>query len=86
MKSTEIGNEIVGGLADNKDLEDISKKFDVPIKALEKEFEMGLKVEMEHVNEKKLSGEIVLDHLMEIPDYYTRLAKMEKEADKYWSK
>jgi hypothetical protein len=32
-----------------------------------------------------LAREISLDHLIEIPDYYTRLKKMEKEGIKYWS-
>ena len=37
---------------------------------------------MEHVNDKDKAREISLDHLVEIPDYYTRLAKMEDEAKK----
>ena len=28
--------------------------------------------------------EIALAHLNEFPDYYTRLAKMEAEAEAYW--
>lgn len=44
------------------------------------ELKMGIKVEMEHTTDPKLSTRIALDHLAEIDDYYTRLAKMEKEA------
>ena len=54
------------------------------------EFTRGLNVELEHGskdpqtnvtgNSGKLTGEIALAHLKEIPDYYTRLAKMEKVA------
>jgi len=54
------------------------------------EFTRGLSVELEHGskdpqtnvtdNDVKLTGEIALAHLKEIPDYYTRLAKMEKVA------
>jgi hypothetical protein len=33
-----------------------------------------------------LTGKIALAHLNEFPDYYTRLAKMEAEADTYWDK
>jgi hypothetical protein len=54
------------------------------------QFTKGLNVELEHgeVHEKtnvtdndgKLTGEIALAHLKEVPDYYTRLAKMEKDA------
>jgi len=45
-----------------------------------KELEMGIKVEMEHTTDPAISKRIALDHLAEIPDYYTRLLKMEKEA------
>ena len=41
---------------------------------------MGIEVEFEHTNIPILSEKIARDHLAEIPDYYTRLAKMEKEA------
>lgn len=46
------------------------------------QFTRGLKVELEHKDVTKgnlyLTGKIVLAHLKELPDYYTRLAKMEK--------
>lgn len=44
------------------------------------ELAMGLKVEKEHSMDESITKQIALDHLSEIPDYYTRLAKMEKEA------
>lgn len=47
-----------------------------------KEFELGMKIEMEHTTNKRMARKIALDHLTEIPDYYTRLVKMEKEAEK----
>jgi len=66
------------------------KKFDM------KQFRMGLDVELEHglvdthtnvTNDHPiLTGKIALAHLNEFPDYYTRLKKMEIEADKYWEK
>jgi len=46
------------------------------------ELKMGIQVEYEHTTSKLLSTKIALDHLSEIPDYYTRLAKMEEEAFK----
>jgi len=45
-----------------------------------KELEMGIKVEMEHTTLPIVSRKIAMDHLKEIPDYYTRLDKMESEA------
>lgn len=54
------------------------------------EFRMGLTVELEHGlhdpetnvtnNDELLTGKIAWAHLKEIPDYYTRLLKMEREA------
>ena len=51
----------------------------------------GLDVELEHGtidlhtnvtnDDSMMTGKIALAHLNEFPDYYTRLAKMEKEAE-----
>jgi hypothetical protein len=59
------------------------------------EFYMGLSVEREHglrdpstnvTNDDMLiTGKIALAHLKEFPDYYTRLIKLEREAEEYWS-
>ena len=55
------------------------------------QFRMGMEVELEHGvrnvvtnvtnDDLRLTGKIALAHLMEFPDYYTRLARMEAEAD-----
>jgi hypothetical protein len=45
------------------------------------ELMMGIKVEMEHTQDKELAKQIALDHLAELPDYYSRLKKMEKEGE-----
>jgi Protein of unknown function (DUF5661) len=55
------------------------------------QFRMGLEVELEHGrrdpktdvthDDPIMTGKIALAHLNEFPDYYTRLAKMETEAD-----
>lgn len=60
------------------------------------QFRMGMDVELEHgtvdgntnvTNDDPLTtGKIALAHLNEFPDYYTRLEKMEQEADIYWAK
>ena len=57
---------------------------------------MGMDVELEHglrdpatnvTNDDPLTtGKIALAHLTEFPDYYTKLAKMEKEAEDFWNK
>ncbi len=55
------------------------------------EFRMGLAVELEHGlhdldtnvtgDNEQTTGKIAWAHLKEIPDYYTRLLKMEQEAE-----
>ena len=52
------------------------KKFDPA------EVKMGMEVEKEHTNSPELLREIVLDHLMEDPKYYTKLKKMEGQMEK----
>jgi hypothetical protein len=59
------------------------------------QFRMGLLVELEHGtrdpetnvtdDDPGLTGKIALAHLREFPDYYTRLAELEAEADTYWA-
>jgi hypothetical protein len=59
------------------------------------QFRTGLAVELEHGsrdpdtdvthNDPLLTGKIALAHLNEVPDYYTRLAKMEADAEAYWA-
>jgi hypothetical protein len=60
------------------------------------QFIKGLNVELEHgaIDKKtnvtddngKVTGEIAWAHLKEFPDYYTRLAKMEKVAKAHFEK
>lgn len=59
------------------------------------QFRMGLEVELEHglispptniTNDDFLmTGKIALAHLNEYPDYYTRLAKLEKETEDFFA-
>lgn len=55
------------------------------------QFRMGMDVELEHGlhdlmtnvtdSDPVVTGKIALAHLKEFPDYYTRLARMEAEAE-----
>lgn len=78
-------DKLKGGLADKMSKQDIADKFNVTLSKIERELKMGTDVEMEHVKSRKLAKEIAMDHLVEIPDYYTRLKKMEKEGKKKWN-
>ncbi len=58
------------------------------------QFRIGMDVELEHGTEDPntnvtdddplTTGKIALAHLNEFPDYYTRLLKLEEEAEEYW--
>jgi hypothetical protein len=58
------------------------------------QFRMGLEIELEHgmiyaltnvTNDDDLqTGKIALAHLIEFPDYYTRLKQLEADAEAYW--
>jgi hypothetical protein len=66
-----------------------TSRFDV------EQFRMGLEVELEHGrrdpatnvsdDDELTTGKIAWAHLNEFPDYYTRLARMEAEAERYWA-
>lgn len=59
------------------------------------QFRRGLEVELEHGardaetnvtgDDMFLTGKIAWAHLKEFPDYYTRLNRLETEADAYWA-
>ena len=71
-----------------KQLEIDWSKFDV------EQFRQGMDVELEHGTEDPdtnvsnddplTTGKIALAHLKEFPDYYDRLERMEKEAERFW--
>ena len=44
------------------------------------ELEVGRRIELEHTKNPKVAERIAKDHLREIPDYYSRLQRMEAEA------
>jgi hypothetical protein len=66
-----------------------TSRFDV------EQFRAGLDVELEHGrqdpatnvsdDDEITTGKIARAHLNEFPDYYTRLAQMESEAERYWA-
>jgi len=60
-----------GGRADGKPI----TKYDL------QQLLIGIKIEQEHTSNRMIALEIATDHLEEIPDYYTRLEKMEKDAE-----
>jgi len=66
----------------HKSVEQIAKKHRLEVSFVEKQLKMGIPIEHEHTKDKDLATDIALQHLDEIPDYYTRLKKMETSAKK----
>lgn len=75
----------------------IGHKLGINFKAVSpEEYRYGMNIEIEHGKQNKLTnvtnndllitGKIALAHILEYPDYYVRLKKMETDAEKYWSK
>lgn len=66
-----------------------TSRFDV------EQFRMGMDVELEHGthdpdtnvtgDDVDVTAKIARAHLNEFPDYYTRLARMEADAEAYWA-
>jgi hypothetical protein len=87
----ESEEKLKGGISDNKTLMDLAKKHSYDdssdsttkdkindmFQTLKSQFKKGLKVELEHTDDKSIAKEIVLDHLSEDPHYYTELKKVE---------
>jgi len=69
-------------LKPHKSVEQIAKKHRMDVSDIQKQLDMGEPIEHEHTKNHKLAMDIALQHLDEIPDYYTRLKKMEASAKK----
>lgn len=70
----------------HKTIEQIARKHRLDVSFVKKQLEMGIPIEHEHTKDKDLATDIALQHLDEIPDYYTRLKKMESDAKKHHKK
>lgn len=96
-KEYKIKEEILkGGASDNKTLLDIAKKHSYNdstdstskekikkmYEKLKSQLNKGIKIEMEHTNNKNKAKEIAMDHLFEMPDYYDKIEKIESNESK----
>ena len=74
-----------GGVGDDKTAQGLAMKHSLFIGTIENEIKVGIKIEMEHTNNKKKAKEIAIDHITEFGDYYTSekgLVNMEKKLKK----
>jgi len=63
-------------------VQQIAKKHRLDVSFIQSQLDMGEPIEHEHTKDHTLAMDIALQHLDEIPDYYTRLKKMEASAKK----
>jgi hypothetical protein len=78
-------DQIKGGLSDKLSLMDIVNKHyfgsvnKENIKDILDQLKMGIDVEMEHTDDAEIAFEIAMDHLSEMPDYYSKLSTIEEK-------
>lgn len=84
QKGSMVTNNINDKVTTNVTLEAMAGKHkDLPLQALNKtQLKLGIDVEKEHSDTFGQKLQIAKDHLAEIPDYYSRLNKMEDDANK----
>ena len=71
-KPVKKSEQVMGGKADTMSLLDIAQMHGVPLKVIQREFGLGLKVEREHSDDPDTIREIARDHLVDNPRYYTK--------------
>jgi hypothetical protein len=81
--------EEVGAAGERIGIDWVTSPFDI------EQFRMGMDVELEHGTQDletnvtdddvTVTAKIARAHLNEFPDYYSRLAIMEAEAEAYWA-
>lgn len=93
--SDKMNEKLKGGKADNLTLLDLAKKhayddskdstskskIEKMFSHLKNQYLIGTKVEMEHTKDKSKIKEIVMDHLYEDSNYYTKLKKVETKEE-----
>jgi hypothetical protein len=64
-----------------KSPKEIAKKHGVSLEYIKNQLKMGTKVEFEHTTSENEARITALQHLDELPDYYTKLKKMETQKE-----
>ena len=82
MKSFSEGLEQIreillkGGLADSMSILDIANKHKVSTAQIRDQISKGIVVEREHTDDPDVARKIAMDHLVEDPLYYDKLATL----------
>jgi hypothetical protein len=67
-----------GGKSEGMSLSEVAKVHNMNAEQLRPQLQKGIKHELEHTDKITDARRIALDHLVEFPDYYDRLDKIEK--------
>lgn len=70
----------LNGLAKGMSPEDLAKKHGISVERINDAIDTGIKVELEHTNNRSMAKQIAMDHVFEDPDYYKKLKKVEEDA------
>jgi hypothetical protein len=70
-----------GPVKSYKSPQELAKKHGVSLEQIKKQLEMGTKVEFEHTTSKEEARITALQHLDELPDYYSKLKKIEAQKE-----
>jgi hypothetical protein len=76
FKETKLSNSLTFDELVRKNLKKGMEYSDIE-KKIKTQLNKGIKVEMEHTDNKKIAKKIAMDHLIEDIDYYTKLEKIE---------
>jgi hypothetical protein len=74
MNMYDLAYKHVGGKKDDRYNDKIKKMME----HLSNQLQKGKKIELEHTDNEDEALEIAMDHLLEDPNYYTKLSRMEK--------
>lgn len=78
-KFEQLVEQVLSGIAKGKTVEDIATKHDVAVDSIKNELFKGVTVEAEHTESEEQARKIAMDHLWEMPDYYTKLKRIENK-------
>lgn len=70
-----IYGNVKNGLSQGMTLEDIARMHKVDVLSIQKELNKGIEVEKEHTSSEEEARKIAMDHLVETPDYYSRILR-----------
>ena len=73
-----VNKYLKGGKSEGMTLAQVAKRHNMNAEQLKPQLKKGIKHELEHTESVAEARRIALDHLVEFPDYYDRLDKIEK--------